>query len=206
MIVGVYGGTFNPVHFGHLRTALEVKEIFDLQEIRLIPCYIPPHRQQPEVSAEMRLRMLQLAVEDVPGMVVDRRELDRAGPSYMIDTLRSLRREMDAGPLLLFIGNDAFAKLQTWYQWEKLFDYAHIVVMTRPGFQLSELGEFFNRCLTEQIELLRRNANGLLYFHHVTQLDISSTEIRKLFACGRNPQFLMPDAVIDYIKQHRLYQ
>ncbi len=205
-MIGVYGGTFNPVHYGHLRTALEVKEIFALDEIRLIPCHLPPHREQPDVSAETRLILLQLAIEKSSGLIVDRRELDREGPSYMVDTLKSLRTEFVDCPLLLFIGADAFAKLNLWYRWRHLFDYAHIVVMTRPGYKRHALCDFLNSRLTDQREKLKKQAAGCLFFQNVTQLDISATVIRKLLANGKDPRFLLPDAVIRYIKQHKLYR
>lgn len=204
-MIGVYGGTFNPVHYGHLRTALDVREIFALEELRLIPCHLPPHREEPEVASEMRLQMLQLAIANVPGLCVDRRELDRAGPSYMIDTLRSLREEGIQAPILLFIGTDAFAKLQTWHQWRHLFDCAHLVVMTRPGYHPESLSGFFKDRLTLQLEQLHQGQAGCIYFQDVTQLEISASTIRDLIAEGRDPRFLLPDSVITYIKTHQLY-
>ncbi len=205
-MIGVYGGTFNPVHFGHLRSALEVKEIFKLNEIRLIPCRFPPHRDLPEVSAETRFQLLKRAVDQIPGMVVDRRELDRDGPSYMVDTLKSLRDEPFNGPILLFIGSDAFADLNTWYRWQQLFDFAHVVVMTRPGYQLPDLDRFLmKRRVFSQHHLEALDA-GCLFFQKVTRLEISSTAIRALLGAGRDPRFLLPDTAISYIKQHKLYQ
>ncbi len=205
-MIGVYGGTFNPVHYGHLRTALEVKETFSLDEIRLIPCYLPPHKDRPDVSAETRLTLLQLAVENTPGMLVDRRELDRKGPSYMVDTLQSLRDEYPDCPFLLFIGTDALAKLNTWHQWQRLFDLAHIVVMTRPGYVQPSLYRFLDDRVTSRIQSLQSQPAGCLFFQNVTQLDISASVIRELVAHDRNPRFLLPDSVINYINQHKLYK
>ncbi len=205
-MIGVYGGTFDPIHYGHLRTALEVSEIFALEQIRLIPCRIPPHRQQPNVDGETRLQMLQLAIANRSFMRTDRRELDRDGPSYMVDTLSSLRQEYDYRPILLFIGTDAFAGLKTWCRWQQLFDFAHVVVMTRPGYQHGKLEAFFDERLVEQTEILHSRPSGNLYFQHVTQLDISATAIRELITHGRDPHFLLPDAVIDFIDQHKLYR
>lgn len=204
-MIGIYGGTFNPVHFGHLRTALEVTELFDLNQLRLIPCRLPAHRRQPDVAAEMRLAMLHLACTDMPDFYVDRRELDRAGPSYMVDTLVSLRAEYPGDSLLLFIGLDAFAGLSNWHQWQRLFDYAHVVVMTRPNCEVSELPAFLRQKICTERESLRQQTAGLLYFQGVTALDISATAIRDVIASGRNPKFLLPDAVISYIRQHQLY-
>ncbi|MCQ8118740.1 nicotinate-nucleotide adenylyltransferase [Methylomonas rosea] len=205
-MIGVYGGTFNPVHYGHLRTALEVKELFELEQLRLIPCRLPPHRDEPDVPAHLRLQMLEAAVADTHGFNVDRRELDRAGPSYMVDTLHSLRAEIDNTPLLLFIGADAFAGLERWHQWQRLFDYAHIVVMTRPGYAGLALSAFLQQRIAEDRTQLSRQTAGLLTFQEVTALAISATAIRELVASGRDPQFLMPDRVIELIRRHHLYQ
>lgn len=204
-MIGVYGGTFNPVHYGHLRTALEVCEHFALDGLRLIPCRLPPHRQHPEVSAELRLRMLEIAAADTPEFVVDRRELDRDGPSYMVDTLLSLRAEFADRSLVLFIGADAFAGLERWHRWQDLFEYAHLVVMTRPGYSMPVLANILQRRLARDGAELRAQPAGLLMFQPVTALAISATEIRGLVAAGRNPKFLLPESVIDFIRQHRLY-
>ncbi len=209
-MIGIFGGTFDPVHYGHLRSALEVKEIFGLDEVRLIPCADPPHRGQPAVTAEMRLQMLELAIQDRPGLKVDTRELDRhktdQTPSYMIDTLKSLRQEFPTEPLLLFVGTDAFKHLTGWHQWQQLFDYAHIVVMTRPGFETQDLDDFFKARLAKNINELAQNSAGKLCFQQITQLDISATAIRDMIARKQNPVFLLPDAVIEYIKQNKLYE
>ena len=205
-MIGIFGGTFDPIHYGHLRSALEVKEIFGLTEVRLIPSAQPPHREQPAATALMRLQMLELAVKNQPGLIIDTRELNRHGASYMVDTLKSLRQEFKDEPLLLFIGSDAFNHLKTWHQWQHLFDYAHIVVMTRPGFKIQNLDEFFKARLANEITELAHNLAGKLYFQQVTQLDISATAIRDMIAEQRNPGFLLPDTVIAYIRQHKLYQ
>jgi len=209
-MIGIFGGTFDPVHYGHLRSALEVKDIFGLTEVRLIPCANPPHREQPAVTAEMRLQMLELAIKTQPGLKIDTRELDRydqhQAPSYMVDTLRSLRQEFPSDPLLLFIGSDAFKHLTGWHQWQRLFDFAHIVVMTRPGFEIQQLDDFFKVRLAVNIKELAQAPAGKLCFQQVTQLDISATAIRNIIARKQNPGFLLPDAVIEYIKQNKLYE
>ncbi len=205
-MIGIFGGTFDPVHYGHLRAALEVKEIFGLAEVRLTPSATPPHRAQPAATAQMRLQMLKLAVTKHPGLTVDSRELDRGGPSYMVDTLKSLRQEFPNEPLLLFIGSDAFNHLARWHQWQQLFSYAHIVVMTRPGFTAQALDDFFTGRLASGQQELAQTVAGKLFFQAVTQLDISATAIRNMIAEQHNPGFLLPDAVITYIKQNGLYQ
>lgn len=205
-MIGIFGGTFDPVHYGHLRSALEVKEIFALDEVRFIPSAKPPHRQAPQSSAEMRLAMLELAVQNQPGFKVDTREIDREGPSYMVLTLESLRLDYPRQPLLLFIGSDAFNQLISWYQWQRLFDYAHIIVLTRPGVPVSQLDDFFADRLTDNQQSLARSLAGGLYFQVITQLDISATGIRAMIAAKRDPRYLLPDNVLNYITQNKLYQ
>lgn len=205
-MIGIFGGTFDPVHYGHLRSALEVKEIFGLEQVRLIPSARPPHRQAPQASADMRLAMLKLAIQHPPGFIADTREIDRAGVSYMVLTLESLRQEFLEQPLLLFIGSDAFNQLTTWYQWQRLFDFAHVVVLTRPGFSVGQSDDFFIARQTANKQELSDQLAGKLYFQAITQLDISATAIRKMIANANNPAYLLPDAVIAYIKQHKLYQ
>ena len=205
-MIGIYGGTFDPVHFGHLRTALEIKEIFSLDEIRLIPCAQPAHREIPLTSPQMRLKMLELAVQDHQGLVVDKRELERAGFSYMIDTLISLKNENTTLPLLLIIGTDSFQGLEKWHQWQSLFDYAHIIVITRPTYQQQELSAFLTSKLTKNKDKLKSEISGYLFFQSVTQLDISASMIRDTIKEGLNPAFLLPNPVIEYIKTNQLYK
>ncbi|WP_036248103.1 nicotinate-nucleotide adenylyltransferase [Methylobacter sp. BBA5.1] len=205
-MIGILGGTFDPVHYGHLRPALEVREVFGLTEIRLLPSAHPPHREQPVATALMRARMLELAIQNQSGFVIDTRELDRAGRSYMIDTLKSFRLEFPEQTLILFVGADAFKNLTNWHCWQQLFDYAHIVVMTRPGVQLQELDGYFAAKKANGISELTQEPAGKLFFQPVTQLEISATAIRQMIAEKHNPGFLLPDAVIEYIKQHKLYE
>jgi nicotinate-nucleotide adenylyltransferase len=205
-MIGIYGGTFNPIHFGHLRTALEIKEIFSLHEVRLIPCAQPAHREIPLTSPQMRLKMLELAVQGHQGLVVDKRELDRTGFSYMIDTLISLRNEHTTPPLLLIIGTDAFKGLENWHQWQHLFNYAHIIVITRPTYQQQELSDFLTTKLTKNKDKLKSEISGYLFFQSVTQLDISASMIRDTIKEGLNPAFLLPNPVIEYIKTNQLYK
>jgi len=204
-MIGVYGGTFDPVHYGHLRTALEVKEEFGLEAVHLLPCGQPPHRSQPIAPAAMRAEMLRLGIGARPGLLVDTRELARPGPSYMIDTLQALNGDFPSKTLLLFIGTDAFHHFDRWHRWQQLLDYAHLVVMTRPGFHRQPVAAFFQARLADGLQDLAQTKAGKLHFHPVTQLDISATAIRALFAKRRDPGFLLPDAVIDFIYRHKLY-
>ncbi len=205
-MIGIYGGTFNPVHYGHLRTAIDIYERLALDELRLLPCALPAHRGIPEASAKMRLDMLQRAIKNHPQLCIDDRELKRTGVSYMVDTLASIRAEIgQKTALLLVIGSDAFNNLSTWHQWQKLFDYAHIGVMIRPMISPRSLNDFYRQRQVSDIHSLKSVASGKIYFQQVTQLDISATSIRQMLAEHKNPSFLLPESVIEYIQAHQLY-
>jgi len=210
-MIGVYGGTFDPVHTGHLRTALEVKEALGMQQLRFVPCQIPAHRGKPGASPAQRLAMLQAALTDAPaGMQIDSRELERSGPSFMVDTLSSLREEIgSAVPLSLIVGLDAFRGLHLWHRWESLFELAHVVVMQRPGVDAVwpyELEEVIRRGRRQDSKELHRLPAGLIYFITVTQLDISASQIRQLISERKCARYLTPDSVLDLIEQDRLYR
>lgn len=205
-MIGIYGGTFDPIHYGHLRSALEVKEIFALYSIRLIPCYQQPHKNKKPTILPIRLKMLELAINNHSGLDIDRRELHNHDNSYMLETLKSIRFELPNVSLLLFIGLDVFNNLSSWYKWQRLFDYAHIVIMTRPGYTQQKLSAFFASKLIKTPKKLKEKLAGCLFFQTVTMLDISATAIRNIIKTGLNPQFLLPDNVIEYINQNQLYK
>ena len=205
-MIGIFGGTFDPIHYGHLRAALEIQELLLLSQVRLIPSAVPPHRQQPAANATQRRQMLELAIQNQTNFVCDVRELEREGYSYMVDTLASLRLDFPQQPLLLAIGTDAFNHLTGWHQWQRLFEFAHIVVMTRPSFRQQKLDDFFAARYTTDKSELTNSLAGKLYFQAITQLDISATAIRQLIKQQRNPKFLLPDTVLDFIHQQQLYQ
>lgn len=207
--IGIFGGTFDPVHYGHLRAALEAREKLEVAELRMLPAGQPPHREAPAASPLHRLAMLERAVEDVPGFIVDDREVRREGHSYMSDTLQELRQEAGPVPLLLLIGQDAANGLDRWHDWRSLFELAHVVVMRRPnahGDYRAELKfQMEHRRATRVAELLEAPA-GRVFPLSVTQLEISATAIRAMIANGDSPGFLLPPAVVDYIEKHRLYR
>ena len=205
--IGILGGTFDPVHYGHLRPALDVAEQLNLAQIYLIPNAIPPHRAQPQATAEQRLEMLHLAIKDCPEFVIDDRELQRQGESYTVDTLLSLRQDFPENPLYLLIGTDAFLYIQTWHRWQELLQLAHIVVMERPDEILvmpDKLNKWYQQYLASKDDA--KQFSGKIWPVKVTQLAISATEIRQKIAQGLTPQFLLPDTVIHFIKQSGLYQ
>lgn len=206
---GIFGGTFDPVHFGHLRAAIEARERLDLEAITFVPAGTPPHRDPPRASAGHRLNMLRVATGDRSELVVDDREVRRGGVSYMVDTLQGLRADAPTMPLLLLIGQDAANALDSWHCWRRLFDLAHIVIMRRPDSRhrySAPLSDMIQPRLVASAEFLRTSSAGCVLPLEVTQLDISSTRIRDIIASGGSPGFLLPDAVIDYIGRHRLYR
>jgi nicotinate-nucleotide adenylyltransferase len=207
--VGIFGGTFDPIHFGHLRTAFELLQALDLAEIRFVPSGDPPHRGRTWADAGLRLEMVQVATADQAGFVVDDRELCRSGPSYTVDTLTSLRREQQEASLGLIVGMDAFLGLAAWHRWDEILGLAHIVVAHRPGWKapdIGPLGELIDEFGTHRVADLHERRHGCVHIHAVSQLEISSTEIRDLVAAGRDPRFLMPDAVRDIIVDSNCYQ
>jgi len=206
--IGVFGGTFDPVHYGHLRTAFEMLQALRFDEVRFMPCGNPPHRGITYADAALRLEMVRVATEGQPGFVVDDRELHRDGPSYSVDTLAALRSDFPLRPLALIIGMDAFLGLPKWYHWREILQLAHIVVAHRPGWRapdIGPLGELLADRGTHRIGDLHQAKAGHIYIHDVTQLEISSTEIRHLVAAGRDPRFLMPDAVREVIMTSACY-
>lgn len=206
--IGIFGGTFDPVHFGHLRTAFEMLQALRLEEVRFLPCGDPPHRGTTFADAQLRLRMVQAAIHDQDGLLADDRELRRSGPSYTIDTLESLRSEFPEHSLGLIIGMDAFLGLPKWHRWDEILDLAHIIVAHRPGWKAPDiglLGDLISENGTHRVDDLHQATRGRIHIHAVTQLEISSTEIRELVAAGRDPRFLMPDAVKHVIEESGVY-
>ncbi len=209
-MIGIYGGTFDPIHYGHLRPALDVYQALPFSEIRFVPCGEPAHRNAPLTDAAHRLAMLRMALANQPAFKVDDRELHRKGPSYMVDTLTELRAEYGKQPLCLIIGFDAFLGLESWSRWQDIFKLAHLVVSHRPGWHK---GKIETRPGLKQMleqrqmagESLSQYPAGGIAFLPVTQLEISSSLIRELIAAGRDVHYLLPDNVYELIKQEKLY-
>jgi nicotinate-nucleotide adenylyltransferase len=211
--LGLFGGTFDPVHFGHLRLAEEATNYLALGGVRWIPAGQPPHRGTPQVTAQQRLEMVLRATENNAQFSIDASEVEAAAPSYTVHTLERLRREL--GPdqsLVLLVGADAFAGLATWHRWRDIFSLAHVAVSHRPGFPVEasslphELAAEFNgRHLSDVGGLKHASAGGVVTFA-MTQLAISATQIRELLANGLSARYLLPDTVLDYIHLHQLYK
>jgi nicotinate-nucleotide adenylyltransferase len=212
--IGILGGTFDPIHYGHLRLAEEMLELANLSQIRFIPAGTPPHRDEPQVSAQHRSAMVRLAIADQPAFVLDDREVERSGKCYTVDTLRELRAELGSNqPLCLLMGGDAFLQLDTWHEWEQLFGLAHIVVGSRPGFTLEErihtaaptLQSHYQQRLCAAQVLSQKPAGGIAELA-IPKLEISATLIRSRVAENRSIRYLLPNKVADYIHQHQLYK
>jgi nicotinate-nucleotide adenylyltransferase len=208
-MTAILGGTFDPVHFGHLRAATEARELLGLQKLFLMPAGNPPHRQSTFAAAAHRVEMLRLAVESYPDLTVDDREVRRGGFSYMVDTLSEVRASLGADqPLLLLTGQDAVNQLDSWKDWQRLFDLAHIVVMRRPDSIVEGSAMLQQELLprtTLEFALLSSSPAGYVLPLEVTQLAISSTDIRQRLEQKRSCRFLMPDKVIEYIQREGLY-
>jgi nicotinate-nucleotide adenylyltransferase len=207
--IGVLGGTFDPVHIGHLRSALEVAQSLDLDEVRLIPNARPPHRDTPQVSPGDRLAMVERAVQGVRLLTVDDRELRRDKPSYTIDTLESLRAELAADDqLILLLGWDAFCGLPSWHRWDELLAHCHILVLQRPDADHEPPPALRNLLAARSVSdpLALQGPCGQITFVWQTPLAVSATQIRQLLASGKSVRFLVPDAVLAYIEAHGLYR
>ncbi len=211
--LGLFGGTFDPVHFGHLRLAEESIDHLGLAGVRWIPAGQPPHRGVPQVTAEQRLEMVRRSTANNGKFSIDASEVVAAAPSYTVHTLERLRRELgDAPSLVLLVGADAFAGLPTWHRWRDIFALAHVAVSHRPGFPVEAAslpqdlaGEFADRRLADAAGLKQAPAGGIVTFA-MTQLAISATQIRRLLANGQSARYLLPDGVLDYIQANQLYK
>lgn len=212
--IGVLGGTFDPIHYGHLRLAEELGETLKLEQVRLVPSGTPPHRSAPQVAAEHRLAMAQLATAGNSRFAVDAREVHRAGPGYTFDTLTELREEAGSTrPLVLLVGADAFLEFATWHRWREIFSLAHVAIAHRPGFPAERWAErmpqplareYTARHMQQPLATHLQAAGGIVVVPF-TALDISATAIRDMLRAGASPRYLLPASVLDYIREHRLY-
>jgi nicotinate-nucleotide adenylyltransferase len=206
--LGLFGGTFDPIHNGHLRTAFELLQALKLGEVRFMPTGNPPHRDRTLADAAQRLAMVRAAVADQPGFTVDDREVRRTGLSYSVDTLTELRAEFPRRPLCLLLGMDAFLGLPNWHRWKEILELAHVVVAHRPGWKAptqGPLGEAMVDRGTGGIRDLHGSKAGRIYVHAVTQLEISSTELRQHIAAGADPRYLVPDSVRAVLRELGCY-
>ncbi|MFK5986937.1 MAG: nicotinate-nucleotide adenylyltransferase [Pseudomonadota bacterium] len=210
--IAIYGGTFDPIHFGHLRPTLEICQYLKLNQVRFIPSYIPPHRQAPNSSVNDRLLMLEQAIHSEPRFVLDNREILRQGHSYTIDTLLSLKKEFPQHPLYLILGLDAFIHINTWHKWEQLLWYCHLIISRRPETHHDQISswpisiqELYQNNKVDNPQQLSTKLAGYIYFMEVTQLPISSSQIRDYIKNNQSIRYLLPDEVCAIIKSKQLY-
>lgn len=207
--IGILGGTFDPVHNGHIRMAIECYERLGLEEVRLIPLHAPPHRHEPAASPEQRYKMLELATENLEGLTVDDCELNKGGISYTIDTVHMIRKKFNGTSLCLLMGADAFNSMHTWYQWKDLLNVVHIVIAERPGNVTKpdnpELQDLLVSRHTGNLSDLYDSPCGMIFEIVMPLLDISSTRIRNIFVSKKNPAMLLPGNVIEYIIANHIY-
>lgn len=210
--LGLLGGTFDPIHYGHLRLAEEAIDQLSLASVRLVPAGAPPHRTAPMASADARLAMVRLAAAGNCHLTVDDAEVRSSDPSYTVLTLERLRNELGpVRPLVWLVGADAFRGLTTWHRWEALLELAHLGVATRPGHPLdvdvlpAPLARVFNARRVAAAGALAAAPAGCILPFTITALDISATALRAALAAGRSPRYLLPEPTLDYIQQHQLY-
>ena len=208
-MIGILGGTFDPIHYGHLRPAQEVQRALALAEVLVIPAAQPPHRKPPVATVVQRLRMVELACAEFPGFRADDCEIRRAGPSYTVLTLEALRAEAGNRPLCLLMGADAFKGFETWHQWQRIPELAHVVVMTRPGWIFpheNELPSWVRGRVSREVHDLAQTPAGKIFYQAVTPQDISATRVREAIGRGETiPGWLSP-AVWEYINVNEIYR
>jgi len=199
-MIGIYGGSFDPVHLGHLKTATSIKNELAIERLFLLPCYEPVHKSSLNYSSDQRLKMLSLAIEEFPNLEIDSREILRGGSSYMIDTLKELVEIHKEETICLIIGMDSFVNFKTWKQWDEFSELVNMIILPRTGVQPSNknLGTFN---VADDIDQLRSKPNGLLYFSHSELIDISSSEIRGKIASNQNLDNLLPSSVINFLQK-----
>ena len=213
-LVGIFGGTFDPIHYGHLRIAEEIVKTVGLQKLYFVPAGMPRLRHSPVASPQHRVEIVRLAIQKNPDFVLDEREINRGGVSYSIDTVREFKQEFGEEIRLCFVlGADAFINLPEWNNWKELFNLCHFIVSTRPGYTLTLIKELLSKELREECsqrwvsntESLRKDTSGLIFIASTTMLDISATSIRAHIADGRSVRHLIPSVTVNYISENKLY-
>ncbi len=213
--IGIFGGTFDPVHSGHLRVIVEIIENFDLDKLRVIPCGTPPIKSAAIATPAQRINMLRLAVSNQQNVIIDDIETHRNGPSYTVDTLTEIKEKYPQSPLYLILGTDAFLGLNRWHRWHDILSLAHIIIIHRPGWNINaaesttrpceEIITMLNSNLVSDKLTLQQNPTGNIMLFPIRKLDISSSAIRKLIKSGKSPRYLLPQDVLNFITAEQLY-
>ena len=207
--IGLMGGMFDPVHLGHLQVAMAAQLSLQLDQVRLIPCLQPNHREYPFCTPQHRLAMLELAVREHPQLTVDDAEIRRGGTSYTIDTLLEMRERFPDDSLVYILGMDAYASLPAWHRWQELLDLTHFLVVTRPGYQLDAVPLMAQQLAQRQVanaEAMFATPQGKVMIYSELQSPVSSTLVRKTIDAGRSISDLVPEAVESYLHDHDIYR
>lgn len=205
-LICLFGGTFDPVHYGHLKPLDELQQYLAADAIHILPASVPPHRPPPRASSEQRLNMLQLALDEYPGFTLDSRELERSGPSWTVLTLQSFRQQYPDSSLCLVMGSDAFNGLTSWYHWQQIPQLANIIVIERAGMETSTRPDWAIEHVVADVDSLRVSMCSSILFVSQKGYEISATEIRARVAEGLDVTGMLPEKVIDYIRRNRIYQ
>ncbi len=205
-LICLFGGTFDPVHYGHLKPLNELQQYLAADAVHVLPASVPPHRPAPLASSEQRQTMLQLALREYPGFILDSRELERSGPSWTVLTLQSFRQQYPDASLCLVMGSDAFDGLSSWYHWQQIPQLANIIVIERAGMKTAKRPEWATEHLVRDVDSLRESKSSSILFVSLKGHDISATEIRQRMAHKLDVTGMLPDKVIDYIRQNGIYQ
>lgn len=213
-MIGIFGGCFDPPHFGHIKSALGLIKRFDFEQIRLIPCQLSPLKETVHASANHRWQMLNLVCRSHDNLIADDRELKRKAPSYTIDTLLELREEFgNQQSLVLIVGVDAFFSFCKWHRYEEILTLCHIMLLKRPGYSLLDPSEgsecekeYYNLNNTDNLKILVNTPSGKIYVSDLDEIDVSSTKIRKIISKGQQPKYLLPGNVWNYILRNKLYK
>ena len=207
--IGILGGTFDPVHNGHLRLAIEFYERLDLEEVRFVPLRVPPHRETPLADPEQRMAMLTAAIKNITGIIIDDCELRRESISYTIDTVSAVRASVGQIPICLLMGMDAFATIQFWHRWTDLLQYVHIAIADRPVRDSVTIDPnitvFLNEHSVNDAAVLHQTPAGKIFSSMIPMLDISASRIRNMISKGRDPHGLLPEGVLEFIRTNNLY-
>ena len=217
-MIGIFGGSFDPIHFGHIKSALTLLERFEFEQICFIPCQLSPHKESSHADARHRWQMLNLVCDSHPKLIADDQELKRQPPSYTIDTLLKLRKEYgEQQSLVLILGVDAYLNFCAWHRFEEILKYCHIILVKRPGYSIDKKTsgvekntdcerEYYNLNNVEEIKELTNSPNGKIYLSNLEEHDVSSTMIRNIISEGHQPKYLIPGNVWNYIRRNKLYK
>lgn len=207
--IAFLGGTFDPIHLGHLRPALEIGEAISLKQLFFMPNHIAPHKSSSHCNPKQRCEMVELALHNQTRMDIDTRELNRHKPSYTIDTLKELKKEYPHTPICFIMGMDSLISFDTWFHWQEILSYCHLIISHRPGFECvfnEQIQTLVDAHQTTNKHDLHNLQMGKIYFQTTSQLAISSSEIRQLLNNDISIDYLVPEAVNDYIQEHQLYK